>query len=71
MAFPARTHRFCGKEEGETNHAERCFGTIRARSSRLVRRCDSFSKNEERHAEAIHLFILNYNLQIKAKQLLG
>ena len=27
-AFPARTHRFCGKEEGETNHAERFFGEI-------------------------------------------
>ena len=26
--FPARTHRFCGKEEGETNHAERFFGTL-------------------------------------------
>ena len=35
-AFPQRTHRFCGKEEGETNHAERFFGTVRSRLSRLV-----------------------------------
>ncbi len=43
-AFPARAHRFCGKEGGETNHAERCFGTVRARLSRLGRRTYSFSK---------------------------
>ncbi len=64
-AFPQRTHRFCGKEEGETNHAERWFGTLRARLSRLVRRAYSFSKSVERHLEAIHLFITNHNLRIK------
>ena len=63
--FPARAHRFCGKEEGETNHAERWFGTLRARMSRLVRRAYSFSKSIERHLEAIHLFITNHNLRIK------
>ena len=64
-AFPARTHRFCGKEEGETNHAERWFGTARARLSRLVRRSYSFSKSIERHLDAIHLFIASHNLKIK------
>ena len=64
-AFPQRTHRFCGKEEGETNHAERWFGTLRARMSRLVRRTYSFSKNVERHLDAIHLFITGYNLERK------
>ena len=64
-AFPQRTHRFCGKEEGETNHAERWFGTVRARLSRLVRKTYSFSKSIERHLEAIHLFIATYNLGIK------
>ena len=63
--FPRRTHRFCGKEEGETNHAERFFGTIRARLGRLVRRTYSFSKCVERHLEAIHLFITGYNLRIQ------
>ena len=27
--FPARTHRACGKEEGETNHIERWLCTLR------------------------------------------
>lgn len=64
-AFPTRTHRFCGKQEGQTNHAERWFGSLRARTSRLVRRAYSFSKSVERHFDAIHLFIVTYNLQIK------
>ena len=64
-AFPQRTHRFCGKQEGETNHAERWFGTVRARVSRLVRRSYAFSKSVERHLEAIHLFITTHNLRIK------
>ena len=63
--FPRRTHRFCGKEEGETNHAERWFGSLRARVSRLVRRAYSFSKSVERHFDAIHLFIVTHNLKIK------
>jgi insertion element IS1 protein InsB len=62
--FPARTHRACGKEQGETNHVERWFCTLRQRVGRLVRRALSFSKSEERHAEAIHLFIANHNLKI-------
>ena len=66
-AFPKRTHRFCGKEEGETNHAERFFSTIRARLSRLVRRAYSFSKSVDRHLDAIHLFITTYNLRIQQR----
>ena len=64
-AFPARTHRCCGKIEGETCHVERWFGTLRARVSRLVRRAYSFSKHPENHLDAIHFFITTYNLQIK------
>ena len=64
-AFPARTHRCCGKEEGETNHVERWFGTLRARVGRLVRRAYSFSKCPARHLDAIHCFIATYNLAIK------
>lgn len=66
-AFPVETHRCCGKEEGETNHVERWFGTLRARVSRLVRRAYSFSKNAENHLDAIHLFITSYNLAIQQK----
>ena len=64
-AFPARTRRFCGKEQGETNHAERCFGALRARLSRRVRRACPFSKRVDRHLDAIHLFLTGDNLRIK------
>ena len=64
-AFPARTHRSCGKKEGETCHVERWFGTLRQRVGRLVRKALSFSKNAENHLDAIHFFIVTYNLQIK------
>ena len=66
-AFPERTHRSCGKAEGETCHVERWFGTLRARTSRLVRRAYSFSKNAENHLDAIHQFITNYNLTVQQK----
>ena len=70
-AFPQRTHRFCGKQEGETNHAERWFGTVRARLGRLVRRTYSFSKSVQRHLDAIHLFITTYNIQIQRRSTVG
>ena len=63
--FPRRKHRFCGKQDGETNHSERSFGTLRARVSRLVRRAYSFSKRVDRHLDAIHLFLTGHNLRIK------
>ena len=65
--FPAHAHRCCGKEEGETNHVERWFGTTRARVSRLVRKVYTFSKNAENHLDAIHLFVTTYNLAIQQK----
>ena len=66
-AFPSDTHRSCGKHEGETNHVERWFGTLRARVGRLVRKAYSFSKCAENHLDAIHLFITTYNLAIQQK----
>ena len=66
-AFPAETHRCCGKAEGETNHVERWFGTLRARVSRLVRKAYSFSKCPENHLDAIHFFITTYNVAIQQK----
>lgn len=66
-AFPAKTHRCCGKEEGETCHVERWFGTLRARVGRLVRKTYSFSKDAENHLDAVHLFITSYNLAIPHK----
>ena len=64
-AFPARTHRCCGKKEGETCHVERWFCTLRQRVGRLVRKALSFSKCAANHLDAIHLFITTYNLAIQ------
>ena len=66
-AFPKGTHRRCGKEAGETCPVERWFGTLRARTSRLVRRTYSFSKDAENHLDAVHLFIATYNLALATK----
>ena len=68
-AFPKRTHRCCAKNEGETCHVERWFGTLRARVSRLIRKAYSFSECPENHLDAIHFFIVTYNLKIKQSTL--
>jgi IS1 family transposase len=68
-AFPARTHRSCGKADGETCHVERWFCTLRQRVSRLVRKTLSFSKCAENHLDAIHFFVTSYNLAIKQSTL--
>ena len=62
-AFPARTHRGCGKKEGKTCHVERWFCTLRQRVSRLVHKTLSLSKCPENHLDAIHHFIITYHLQ--------
>ena len=62
-AFPRRTHRLCGKAEGETNHAERWFCSLRQRLGRFVRKTLSFSKCEQMHEVALRLFIHHYNQQ--------
>jgi insertion element IS1 protein InsB len=62
-AFPRRTRRLCGKAEGQTNHAERWFCTLRQRLGRFVRKTLSFSKSERMHEIALRLFIHQYNQQ--------
>ena len=59
--FPSRTHRLCGKAEGQTNHAERFFCTLRQRLGRFVRKTLSFSKCERMHELALRVFIHEYN----------
>ena len=61
--FPRRTHRMCGKGEGQTNHAERFFCTLRQRLGRFVRKMLSFSKCDRMHELALRLFIHQYNQQ--------
>ncbi len=62
--FPKRTHRSCGKAQGETNHGERWNGTLRQRPGRFVRKTLSFSKCERMHDLALGLFIHEYNQQL-------
>ena len=63
QAFARRTHRMCGKDEGQTNHAERCFCTLRQRLGRFVGKTLSFSKCERMHELALRLFIHHHNQQ--------
>ena len=66
-AFPARTRRAGGKADGETCHVERWLGTLRARTSRLVRRAYAFSKGATNHRDAIHRFITTYHFASQHK----
>ena len=63
--FPARTHRCCAKQAGQTCHAERFFCTARQRVSRLVRKTLSFSKNFDMHELWLRIFLTHYNLQFQ------
>ena len=53
--------------KGQTTKIERINNTIRQRCSRLVRKSLSFSKKWENHYFAIKYFLVNYNLDILAK----
>ena len=61
--FLRRTHRSCGKEEGETCHVERWNCTLRQRLGRFVRKTLSFSKCDHMHKLALRLFVHAYNQQ--------
>ena len=65
-AFENENHFGVGKDSGLTAYIERFNGTLRQRSSRLVRKALSFSKSLENHIGAIKYFICNYNLERKA-----
>ena len=62
--FPRRTHRLCGKGQGETCYVERWNCTLRQRLGRFVRRTLSFSKAERMHTVALRLFVHHYNLSL-------
>ena len=63
--FPARTHRLCAKQDGETCHAERFFCTARQRVSRLVRKALSFSKSFQMHELWLRIFLTEHNLNLR------
>lgn len=60
--FDYKRHRQVNKEEGETNHIERWFNTLRQRLSRFTRKTLSFSKRDDRHEDLLRLFLARYNL---------
>lgn len=64
--FANENHFGVGKDSGLTAYIERFNGTLRQRTSRLVRKALSFSKSLENHIGAIKYFICNYNLEKKA-----
>jgi len=60
--FDPQRHRMVGKEEGETNHVERWFNTLRQRLARFTRKTLAFSKRDDVHEGMLRLFIYDYNL---------
>ena len=62
--FDPDTHQSCTKQQGQTNHVERCNATLRHHSGRLTRKSLSFSKAHDNHHAAIHAFLLAYNARV-------
>lgn len=60
--FDHKRHRQVNKDEGETNHVERWFNTLRQRLSRFTRKTLSFSKRDDCHENLLRLFLTRYNL---------
>jgi len=60
--FDIQRHRMVGKHEGETNHVERWFNTLRQRLARFTRKTLAFSKRDAFHDGLLRLFIYDYNL---------
>jgi insertion element IS1 protein InsB len=59
--FDHRRHQMVDKTQGETNHVERWFNTLRQRLARFTRKSLAFSKKQACHEGLLHLFILDYN----------
>ena len=60
--FDHKRHRLVNKDEGETNHVERWFKTLRQRLGRFTRKTLSFSKRDDMHEGVLRLFLYQYNL---------
>jgi insertion element IS1 protein InsB len=59
--FNAQTHRSLEDPNGETNHVERWFNTLRQRLARFVRKTLAFSKRDDLHEGLLRLFIDDYH----------
>lgn len=60
--FDHQGHQSVPKTEGQTNHVERWFNTLRQRLARFTRKTLAFSKTQTNHEAILHMFILDYNL---------
>ena len=60
--FDPKRHRMVDKTEGETNHVERWFNTLRQRLARFTRKTLAFSKRDDIHEGLLKMFIYDYNL---------
>ncbi|MBP7662510.1 MAG: IS1 family transposase, partial [Shewanella sp.] len=67
--FDPDTHQSVGKHTGLTNHVERFNASARNRLGRLTRKTLSFSKKQENHEAVLHVFLLQYNNEIRKKLL--
>jgi IS1 family transposase len=59
--FDPQRHHMVGKDEGQTNHVERWFNTLRQRLARFTRRTLAFSKRDDLHDGLLRMFIYDYN----------
>ncbi|MGX9728973.1 MAG: IS1 family transposase [Candidatus Electronema sp. VV] len=64
--FPKETHSSVGKETGQTCRVERWNNTCRQSNARYTRKTLSFSKTAYFHELATRLFIVRYNLKLRA-----
>jgi IS1 family transposase len=60
--FDLQRHYMVGKQEGQTNHVERWFNTLRQRLARFTRRTLAFSKRDDLHDGLLRMFIYDYNV---------
>ena len=61
--FDPNRHQSLGKDNGQTNHIERWFNTLRQRLARFVRKTLSFSKSDRFHEFVFRLFVYHYNCE--------
>ncbi|WP_417913406.1 IS1 family transposase [Candidatus Electronema sp. TJ] len=64
--FPKETRSSVGKETGKTCRVERWNNTCRQSNARYTRKTLSFSKTAYFHELATRLFIVRYNLKLRA-----
>ncbi|MGX9726273.1 MAG: IS1 family transposase [Candidatus Electronema sp. VV] len=66
LAVEKETHSSVGKETGQTCRVERWNNTCRQSNARYTRKTLSFSKTAYFHELATRLFIVRYNLKLRA-----